>query len=160
VIRIDVERCTGCGACVEVCPEGAVYLVDGRVAVDRALCRACEACVAACPVDAIAYASQTSMPREVPARVPVVRPEPEVIRVRAHPAPLLFRSKLLPAIGAALFWAGREIVPRLAGYALDSFDRRTGERRVAKTSGWVPDRDAQAMTGDGGRRHRHRARGG
>lgn len=159
MIIIDVERCTGCGACVEVCPEGAIYLVDGRATVDGALCRACEVCVAACPADAIANASQTSMPSEVPARVPVVRPEPEVIRVRAYPAPVPFRSKVLPVIGAALAWAGREIVPRLAIYALDSFDRRTGGSQVTTTSGRMPGRDAQAMAG-GGRRHRHRKRGG
>ena len=30
MITIDLARCNGCGACVEVCPEGALYLVDDK----------------------------------------------------------------------------------------------------------------------------------
>ena len=159
MITIDAERCNGCGACIEVCPEAAIYLIDGKATVDRVLCRECEACIAACPIDAIAYASQISVPEAVPERVPAVRPKPEVIRVRMQPVPVPLRTKMLPVVGAALAWAGREIVPRLADYALYSLDRRAGERRVAKSSGRAPNRDARAGTGDGGGR-RHRKRGG
>ena len=50
---VDVTRCTGCGACVEVCPVGAVALVDGKARVDEELCTGCGACVDACPEGAI-----------------------------------------------------------------------------------------------------------
>ena len=50
IIRND-ERCTHCGACVTVCPSGALA-VDQKnrlVKFDSAECTACELCVLACP---------------------------------------------------------------------------------------------------------------
>lgn len=52
-IWLDVTRCTGCGACVEVCPTGALTLVEGKAHLDDALCKGCEACIQACPVGAL-----------------------------------------------------------------------------------------------------------
>lgn len=50
IMRND-ERCTHCGACVTVCPSGALA-VDHKnrmVKFDSAECTACELCVLACP---------------------------------------------------------------------------------------------------------------
>jgi len=52
-IWLDVTRCTGCGACVEVCPTGALTLVEGKARLDDALCRGCEVCIQACPAGAL-----------------------------------------------------------------------------------------------------------
>ncbi len=52
-VWLDVTRCTGCGACVEVCPAGALTLVDGKAYLDDALCRGCAACIPVCPADAL-----------------------------------------------------------------------------------------------------------
>jgi Pyruvate/2-oxoacid:ferredoxin oxidoreductase delta subunit len=52
-VWLDVTRCTGCGACVEVCPTGALTLVEGKARLDDALCKGCEVCIQACPVDAL-----------------------------------------------------------------------------------------------------------
>ena len=30
IIRIDQEKCNGCGACAEACHEGAIAMVDGK----------------------------------------------------------------------------------------------------------------------------------
>ncbi len=50
---IDKESCTGCGACVEVCPYDALSMEDD-VAVVNEKCTFCGACVEdVCPVDAI-----------------------------------------------------------------------------------------------------------
>ena len=35
---VDSDRCMGCGACVEVCPAGAIALVEGKARVDEETC--------------------------------------------------------------------------------------------------------------------------
>lgn len=43
-------KCTRCGRCIEVCPEGATSLTkDEKIVIDRKLCKACGNCVEACP---------------------------------------------------------------------------------------------------------------
>src|SRR4030042_4027631 len=51
-IHIDLEKCTGCGSCVPVCPFGVMELVDDKVRVKDG-CNLCGACVDACTFDAI-----------------------------------------------------------------------------------------------------------
>jgi len=50
---IDVEECTGCGNCVEVCPPGALSLSDEKAYVAEDLCEECGFCAPECPVGAI-----------------------------------------------------------------------------------------------------------
>jgi heterodisulfide reductase subunit A len=49
------DLCSGCGACVAVCPYNAVELdaVSGRATVNEALCKGCGACAATCRAAAI-----------------------------------------------------------------------------------------------------------
>ena len=49
---VDKETCVGCGACVAVCPVGAISLED-KACIDADSCIGCGACVNACPVGAI-----------------------------------------------------------------------------------------------------------
>jgi electron transfer flavoprotein alpha subunit len=46
------EGCTGCGACLNACPFGAIETRDGKAYVTE-VCRACGQCVDVCPVGAI-----------------------------------------------------------------------------------------------------------
>jgi NAD-dependent dihydropyrimidine dehydrogenase PreA subunit len=45
-IKIDEEKCTGCGTCVDICPVGVLEIQDEKskvVNLDECLvCRACE----------------------------------------------------------------------------------------------------------------------
>jgi ferredoxin len=54
-LRLDRERCVGCGMCAHVCPHG-VFAVEGGKAREAArdACMECGACALNCPVDAIA----------------------------------------------------------------------------------------------------------
>lgn len=51
-IRLDRDRCTGCGICVSACPFGSIRIMDGYpVIMDD--CRLCSSCVEACPNQAL-----------------------------------------------------------------------------------------------------------
>ena len=51
---IDPNLCTGCGACVAVCPADAIALDEECARIDGDLCTGCGTCVDECPVGAIA----------------------------------------------------------------------------------------------------------
>jgi len=159
LIRIDLARCNGCGACVEVCPQGALYLVDDRAMVDAGLCRECEACVAACPTEAIVITTKEAAPAGAPVGLVAVEPRPVSARPETATVPL--RAKVLPVIGAALAWAGREIVPRLADHLLYSLDKWALDRRAASSPGRAasPREQGRGGGGGGGRQRRRRRRG-
>lgn len=54
-IRKNDERCTHCGACIAVCPTGALCVDRDTMEVnfDIDKCIGCELCVSACPVKAM-----------------------------------------------------------------------------------------------------------
>ena len=56
VIRIDEDKCTGCGLCAEACHEGAIEMVDGKAKLVREnFCDGFGDCLPACPVNAISF---------------------------------------------------------------------------------------------------------
>lgn len=54
---INMERCTGCGTCVDFCPTRAVELIEARPIIVRpADCAYCGLCEETCPQGAIELA--------------------------------------------------------------------------------------------------------
>lgn len=59
-IKIDKEKCDGCGLCVEACHEGAIALVDGKAELVREdFCDGLGDCLPACPQGAISFLERT-----------------------------------------------------------------------------------------------------
>ncbi|HIJ00466.1 MAG: hypothetical protein PWQ88_875 [Candidatus Methanomethylophilaceae archaeon] len=52
VVKINADECVACGACADVCPEGAIT-VDDIAVVDPDTCIDCHTCIDECPSDAI-----------------------------------------------------------------------------------------------------------
>ncbi len=63
IIKIDEEKCNGCGACAAACHEGAIEMVNGKAKLTREdYCDGLGDCLPACPTDAISFEE-----REAPA---------------------------------------------------------------------------------------------
>lgn len=63
IIKIDENKCNGCGACAAACHEGAIEMVNGIAKLTREdYCDGLGDCLPACPVDAISFEE-----REAPA---------------------------------------------------------------------------------------------
>jgi len=54
IIKIDEDKCNGCGLCIPNCPEGALQVIDGKVRlISDLFCDGLGACVGHCPQGAI-----------------------------------------------------------------------------------------------------------
>lgn len=54
IVRIDEEKCDGCGACIISCAEGALKIIDGKAKlISETYCDGLGACLGKCPRDAI-----------------------------------------------------------------------------------------------------------
>ncbi len=54
IVKIDEEKCNGCGECIPNCAEGALKIVDGKAKIVKDMyCDGLGACLGHCPQDAI-----------------------------------------------------------------------------------------------------------
>ncbi len=64
-LSYNIEKCTGCQACIDVCNQKAIQFVEGKVKTDRSLCNACGKCITNCPTEARSIIGKTMNVDEV-----------------------------------------------------------------------------------------------
>ncbi|NCA91679.1 4Fe-4S ferredoxin [bacterium] len=56
IIKIDEDKCNGCGACAKACHEGAIGMINGKAKLLRDdYCDGLGACLPSCPTNAISF---------------------------------------------------------------------------------------------------------
>jgi nitroreductase/NAD-dependent dihydropyrimidine dehydrogenase PreA subunit len=55
MVTVEIEKCSGCGTCVDVCHEHCMSVVDGKVEIYDPYCSTCAQCVAICPSRALSW---------------------------------------------------------------------------------------------------------
>jgi NAD-dependent dihydropyrimidine dehydrogenase PreA subunit len=117
IVRIDEEKCTGCGLCVTPCAEGAIEIVNGKArVVNDMLCDGAGFCLAVCPTGAL-----TVETREAPDFDPKAAEERAHERGKAYIAQTCFRcgasedgAVLLPCrTGGESLWVCTHCLPAL-----------------------------------------------
>jgi len=63
IIKIDEEKCNGCGVCIPDCPEGALQVIDGKARlVSDLFCDGLGACIKTCPQGAMTTEEREAEP--------------------------------------------------------------------------------------------------
>jgi len=126
--------------------------------IDQDRCNECEACVEACPNEAILVVIEPAEEKAISLRE---QPAPEVALAEPHRPPAPLRSQVVPVVGAALAFLGREVAPRLAMVLMDALDRRLSQQpnTVGSTQNLTPSSKNGGKGRQKGRRRRQRRRG-
>jgi len=111
-VTVDGAKCTGCGNCLQACPQDAIRMNGNIAVIDQARCAACLACVAVCEAQAIVVTETVALAQR-----------PEATVQTANPRTRTIGATLATLGGAALAFVADRILPTV-------IDRLTQERSV------------------------------
>ena len=58
-IRVNIDKCTGCGTCLTSCPFDAIVMTDEKAGINE-LCQLCRSCLTVCPEGAISEVQEAA----------------------------------------------------------------------------------------------------
>ncbi|MCD6576621.1 MAG: 4Fe-4S binding protein [Anaerolineaceae bacterium] len=104
---VDPGACSGCAACVSVCPSDAISMAKGVAVIDQSLCTLCQRCLDVCPTGAITavetldQTAETTMPAS--SSLEVIDAEPiSVIQKPEHNSLAELGARMIPRLFDAL----------------------------------------------------------
>ncbi|EGW41926.1 4Fe-4S binding protein [Desulfosporosinus sp. OT] len=113
IIKIDEEKCNGCGLCVNACHEGALQLIDGKARlVSESYCDGLGDCLPECPTRAIVLEERETVAYDEEAVLKHMN------KSKTQPEPTLACS--CPGTHAKLLEKKQEVVPVLSGENVQS----------------------------------------
>jgi NAD-dependent dihydropyrimidine dehydrogenase PreA subunit len=157
MITVSYQKCTGCGECLQYCPNEAIFLQNNKAVIDQDRCDECTACMEACPEGAIILTQYEES--EIVKTVKLVEDSPAKIHQRPIQATSnSIRSAILPALGSILIWTGTEVLPRLSNLILKNLDKRvqSPNQDLVNSASRVNKRRFSTSNGGGRRRQRQR----
>jgi ferredoxin len=84
IIKIDEEKCDGCGLCMPGCPEGALQMIEGKARlISDLFCDGLGACLGHCPQGAITIEEREAVPYDERQVITVIAKQGKAV-VDAH----------------------------------------------------------------------------
>lgn len=131
IIKIDEDKCVGCGLCASACHEGAIEMIDGKAKLTREdYCDGLGDCLPAFPVDAISFEMREA-PAYDEAAVLAAKAEKEKkrkvqaenVKVESELLQWPVQIKLMPVKSAFYQGANLLIAADCSAYAYGNFHR-------------------------------------
>lgn len=126
IIKINEEKCNGCGACATACHEGAIEMIDGKAKLTREnYCDGLGDCLPACPMDAITFEE-----REAPAYDEAAVLASKRANENSHLLQWPVQIKLLPTRAPYFDGANLLITADCTAYAYGNFHKEFMNNRI------------------------------
>ncbi|MBQ8184575.1 MAG: 4Fe-4S binding protein [Lachnospiraceae bacterium] len=128
IIKIDEEKCNGCGACAAACHEGAIEMIAGKAKLTREdYCDGLGDCLPACPTNAISFEEReapayneaavlAAKEKKAPQKLPCGCPGSNAKAIKREPSPCS-TTAAAPATSQLAQWPVQiKLVPPQAPY--------------------------------------------